>query len=460
MDIVKQMKLFMEPKSVAVLGASRRTGKMSFNAFQNILNFGFKGKIYPVNPSVGEILGQKVYPNIKAIPDDIDLALITTPYKHVRSLVDECVESGIRAIIVVSGGFADAGEEGKAFQGEIIEIARGGNARIIGPNSMGIANSQNRLNTAFVPEMQMKETSLGVICQSGLFFCGLPDMHLVGKIIDLGNCCDIGFADGLAYLEDDPATKLILLHIEGIKDGKRFMEISKRVSGKKPIFALKTGKSEAGAGAAQSHSGSMAGMDEVYDAVFKQCGIMRVNDLDEMQDMGKAFLTLPLMRGKRVAIATVTYGGGVSCLDACQAYNLEVAELSRSTINKIRELAPDWLDLKNPVDLGALNFMKHGLDKTLSITLEALLRDDKVDGITLILPAMNSDSWNLLETTPKLAMRYKEKPIVCWMYGNRCHEYSDELEKGGEIAAFPTIERAILALARLYEYGKIKKERL
>lgn len=251
---------------------------------------------------------------------------------------------------MVSGGFADAGEEGKAFQSEIIEIARGGNARIIGPNSMGIANSQNRLNTAFVSEMQMKETSLGVICQSGLFFCGLPDMHLVGKIIDLGNCCDIGFADGLAYLEDDPATKLILLHIEGIKDGKRFMEISKRVSGKKPIFALKTGKSEAGASAAQSHSGSMVGMDEVYDAVFKQCGIM------------------------------------------------------------------------------------------------------------LVLPAMNSDSWNLLETTPKLAMRYKEKPIVCWMYGNRYHEYSDELEKNGGIAAFSTIERAILALARLYEYGKIKEK--
>ena len=284
MNIVEQMKLFMEPKSIAIVGVPRHTGEGSLNILENLLDYGFSGKIFPVNPNAREILGVKTYPTIRDVPDKIDLAVLLTPRSITPVKLEECLEKDIKAIVIVSQGFADADEEGKALQEQVLKMARAGGARMIGPNSFGVANAFEKLNTAFVP-FEMEEIPVGVISQSGLFFQSLPNLMLIGKAIDLGNCCDIGFTDALEYFAADPQTELILLHIEGLREGRKFMEVASRIAKRKMLIALKTGKSEAGAKAAQSHTGSLAGKDEVYDAVFEQCGIIRATDIDEVADI-------------------------------------------------------------------------------------------------------------------------------------------------------------------------------
>jgi acyl-CoA synthetase (NDP forming) len=290
------MKNFVEPESVALIGVSRSAAPISglkLDILGHLLDYGYKGRIYPVNPHAGEILGIKAYHSIGEVAGAIDLAVINLPRSLVPGATRECVERGISAITIVTQGFADANDaEGQQLQTEIDEIIKG-KARVLGPNTFGTANAFINFSSSFV-KMTMKLVPIGLICQSGVFMLGYTDLALVGKGIDLGNGCDVDFADALGYFEQDNDVRVVAPHIEGMRDTGRFLRVANRVAHKKPMVALKTGRSGLAAEAAQSHTGSLVGKDEVWEVALKQSGITRVTNIDELGDMVKVFCTLLL----------------------------------------------------------------------------------------------------------------------------------------------------------------------
>lgn len=450
------MNLFMEPKSVAVLGATTSTGAGSFNAVESLQNFGFQGKIYPVNPKAERILGLKAYPSVKAIPENVDLAIIATPRDKVPPLVKECVEKGIKAVVIFAQGFSDADAEGKALQAQIVTIAKEGGTRIIGPNTFGVANAfHSFLTTPGAP--QTERNPVGIISQSGLFFLGLPKLRF-GKIVDLGNACDVDLADALSYFERDPDTRVIALHFEGIRQGRKFLAVANRVAKKKPIIALKGGKSETGAKAAASHTGSLVGKDEVYEAVFNQCGIIRASDLEELEDLCLAFCHLPRMKGKRLAVASWAGATAVFAADACEKYGLELAKLTGTTISKICRLAPPWLPIHNPLDLWAsigLNPDPRTFGERIKSVLEALLGDENADALLAIIPdfvEMFGEQGDICSQLRELVNTYRDRPLVFSALGAP-GRFVARLEQNNMLV-FPSPERAVRALARLCTFSQ------
>ncbi len=452
-DVVAQMKLFMEPRSIAIIGATTKIGAFSFNIAEQLVQHGFKGKVYPVNPKADQIAGTKAYPSIRSVPEKVDLAVIPVWERSaVPALVKECIEAGTKAIIVVTQGFADGDDEGKELQDRILRLAREGGARILGPNSLGVANAFIGLNTAFI-SCQMEKLPLGLISQTGVFFLGFRTIKILGKAIDIANGCDVHAAEALEYYENDPQTRVILLHIEGVRDGSQFMEIARRVSSKKPIISLKTGKSEKGARAAQSHTGSLSGKAEVFQAALRQCGIVPASDFEEMEDLTKAFLRLPPMRGRRVGIVSMSGGMAVISVDACAQYGLEVAELSPETQAGLQQLSPSWMKVTNPIDFWPINMHSGlGLSQTAQASLRAFIADPNIDGITLALGVQiwRGEALQFAQVVSELMGNFS-KPICWWAGADIPDTQVVELEKRGAVV-FPSCERAIRALGKLADY--------
>ena len=457
MNGVETILPFMEPQSIALVGVSRNTGEDSFNILENLLNYGFSGKVFPVNPHTDEILGIKSYSNVKDIPEEIDLAVIASPRSTVLHLVQECAKKDVKGIVIVAQGFGDGDEEGIAMETEMVRIARGSGARIMGPNSLGIANSFFNLNTSFA-HSQLDKVPVGIICQSGLFFPGPPRLILAGKAIDLGNSCDIDVSDGLEYFEADQNIELIVLYIEGIKNGRRFIETANRVGKKKPILVLKSGRGEYGAKASKSHTGSLSGRDEVYDAAFRQCGVIRAKDIEELADLAKAFSYLPLMKGRGIGIISMSGAGGVITADACEQYGLEVAKLSQETLEEIKRLFPPWLDITNPFDAWpAFQVSGFPYKDVVSKALTLMLADENVYGIVFISGVFGKqDSWDISPSILQAINSFQDKPVVSWLYGKHS-EVEYKLQASGKVASFPSCDRAVRALARLREYTEFQK---
>ncbi|VUT24179.1 MAG: succinyl-CoA synthetase subunit alpha [Candidatus Methanolliviera sp. GoM_oil] len=458
MGIVEDMKCFMEPKSVALIGVSRNVDGDSFNPLKNLINYGFEGKIYPINPKADEILGIKTYPHIRKVPGDVDLGVVITPRSAVPARVKECTEKGVRAVIIIAQGFADSDSEGRMLQEETVRIARRGKTRIIGPNTFGVINAYNGFSTA-LPHFELETTPVGVISQSGIFFVGLSDI-IFGKAIDVGDCCDIDFADSLAYFEDDHDIRVVLLHMEGISDGQKFFKAAKRTSTKKPLVVLKSGRSERGGKAAQSHTGSIVGKDEVYDAVFKAAGVIRADDEEEAENLVKSFLTLPLMKGKRISIMTWAGSTGVITVDACEKYGMDVTDLSEATLEMIRKLSPpQWLPLGNPVDIwacmGLKGFNLERFRDEFKIILDALLYDRNSDGVVVIIPdflaLFSSLWWDVSVSVKEAAEEFPSKPIVFSIFGPK-GDLAKKLTETGKTLVFNNCERAVRVLAKSNEY--------
>lgn len=440
------MKPFMEPRSVALIGISRAIGPDTFNILENIINAGFSGRVYPVNPHADEILGIKVYPSVREIPEECDLAVITVSRSEVLRNVWQCTQRGIRAITIISQGFADADDEGRKMQAEIVRITSQSGARVLGPNTWGTLNAFNNFTSGIAPAV-LERIPIGFITQTGFFFHRPP---VVGKGIDLGNTCDIDFADGMEYFENDPDIKVLFLHIEGIRDGKRFMEVARRVARKKPIVAVKAGRKEEAARAAQSHTGMLVGRDEVYDAAFRQCGVIRVGELHEFEDLAKAFLNLPLMRGPGIAVITGSGGGGVMAIDIMRQHDLRLALLSPETLAPMNALAPPWQRINNPCDIWAASGAAgHPLGEVFLTSLDALLQDQSVHGVVVLfyMAMAQTEQSKLLEVIE----RADDKPVVCSLDLPEARGSSEALEKTGKVSFFPTMERALRALSRLNE---------
>lgn len=463
MDVVAQLKPFFEPKSVAVVGANPNAGELAFNLVENLAQSGYRGRVYPVNPNYSEILGRKCYPSLKEIRGEVDLAVILTSRTVVPDIVKQCGEKGIRAAIVVGQGFAEAeDEEGKRLQQRVVEAARKGGVRVLGPNTFGSANAYINFSTAFLKQTDMRKWPVGVVSQSGLFFGTIGRLRLIGKGIDVGNTCDVDIADALEYFERDPEVKIIVLHIEGINDGKRFKEVVQRVARVKPVLAMKTGRSKRAAHAAQSHTASLIGDNAVWDAVFKQCGIIRARSLDELGDLVRAFLYLPLMRGRGIAIATGSGGIGIMSLDACAECNLEIAGLSPGTRRRLKAMSPAWHRIGNPLDTWPIVMLApRPLAETFQALVTEVLRDPKVNGLLFF-----GGAWFEQLTPPitrvitELADAFPDKPLAfcfCegWLYDTRARDLSEKLEQIGKGAIFSNPDDAVRALAGLadrYEF--------
>jgi acetyl coenzyme A synthetase (ADP forming)-like protein len=383
---VNALKLFFEPRAVAVIGASRRRGTIGGEIFHNLLSYGFKGPVYPVNPTADVVEGVECYPSIEAIPGVVDLAVIVVPAAKVVEVATECGRKGVKALVVISAGFSETGQEGKARQAELLNVCRGAGMRLIGPNCMGIANTNPAvlLDATFAPAIPPRGR-VGFSSQSGAL--GLAIMEFAGSLglgistfVSVGNKADISGNDLLRYWEVDSETDVILLYLESFGNPKKFSEIARRVGRRKPIAVVKSGRSAAGARATSSHTGALiAASDVTVDALFRQAGVVRTDTLAELFDVASLLATQPLPNGNRVGIITNAGGPAILCADACEARGLEVPVLSENSQTKLRAFLPPGASVGNPVDMIASAPAEHYRQ-----AIDIVGGDDNVDSLIVI----------------------------------------------------------------------------
>ena len=450
---MSEMDAFFYPDSVAVVGASPTPGRVGYVMVENLLNSPGV-RVFPVNPRGGEMLGLKIYPSLKDIPQRVDLAMIAISANAIPEVIEDCAHAGIRAAIIHSPGFAEIGEEGKKLQQRVVDIARRGGVRLVGPNTQGLINLDIGLPALTVPFFHYlaPRGPTSFIAHSGLFpweFL-LRHPHIgLNKMIDLGNASDVEHAEVLNYFGNDPGTKAIALHIEGLGEGRKLMEVASRLARKKPVVALKSGCTPGGTKAAASHSGRLAGRDEVFEAAFKQTGIFRVKDMDDLCDYLLALSCLPPVRGKRIGILTTSGAAGILAADACYEFGLELASLSEDTIRKVREKQPDWVNLSNPMDIWQV--LEEPLT-SFATALDAVAREPAVDALALMTHVLPYTPFDTLDILREFVRQGIPKPTAVWALGSdeRLKEL-DKLSSQG-LVHFPTIARAVRALAISYTF--------
>jgi acyl-CoA synthetase (NDP forming) len=462
------MHKFFNPQSIAVIGVPARTGVGSFNNVETMVRHGFKGRIYPVNPKATEICGRKAYATVLDIPEVVDLAVISVGRDRVLPLFDECVRSGIKRVVIVSQGFADADHRGKELQEQIVALARENDVRIVGPNTMGLLNNYIRLNTGFV-DMPVPEqfSPVSLIAQTGYIQVASVDHAYLGwgKAIDIGNTCDVDFVDVLDYFAEDPETQVIAVHMEGMKRGREFLEVAAKVSVKKPIVVLKTGRSGAGAKAALSHTGSLVGEDSVFDAAFDRAGIIRVRNTADWRIAIKALSCFDEMTGPHVGIITVTGAGGIMAIDACEAEDLKLAKLPAGLSEALLEGMPEWLHVSNPIDIWPIGMIGGKYPAAVGKALTGLLQSSGVDGVILIVPTMNSplhaDMSDLSGVLSEARKKTKNrKPVAAFLYADDQKKYPPVYEAVEGVASFGSAEECVRGLAVCYRNYQIRNRRL
>jgi acyl-CoA synthetase (NDP forming) len=456
---------FFEPDSVAVIGASRTPGKGGYNIIENLLRLGYPGEIYPVNPRARKVLGLAAHPDLKSTPGQPELALIVLPPSLVLKSLEECAARGVRAVIIESAGFGEMDEAGARLEEQIARIARRNGMRIMGPNSVGTINpachldtSLGRLKRLFLPRGDIRPGPVGFIGQTGLFtgvYLPLINREIgISKIACLGNKCDVDESDMLEYFGEDDRTKIIAMYLESIKDGQRFLGLARRIVRERPIIVLKSAVTESGARASATHTGSIAGEDRVYDAAFRQSGIIRVDSFEQLWDVARAFVYAPLPRGNRVAIINLAGSGCVTAVDACARNGLRIAELSPATGAKIKTVYPDWWRVRSPVDVWTA-VEANGFEATYTTITRAVLEDGGVDAVVVIMAAVD---WVPGKSVPSLFADIKKdfphKPILAvsplgdrGIYLKMCQGFQ---ELG--IPSYTSDEDAVISLAALYRY--------
>ena len=449
-----------DPQSIAVVGSLREGRFGGYVTVKNLLSFGFQGKIYPVNPQYDTVLGMKVYPRVKEIPDSVDLAVMMTSARTVPEIIRGCVQKRVKVAIIVSDGFSERNEEGAGLQREVKTIARKGGLRILGPNTIGVTNPATGVVTTPYRVLYEKifTGSIALCSQTGLVgpqALPLEDMRYgISKICDFGNKCDIDEVDLLEYLANDPQTKVIGMHLEGIKDGRAFMDALRKVVPKKPVLILKPGKTRESMKAMASHTGSLAGEDQVYEGAFRQAGVIRVDTFKDLIDLPRVFASQPLPTGNRVAIITFSGGAGVMGIDTAVQHGLTLAKLSPKTIDRLAKISP--VLASNPVDLGpALPAYMGGMAPYLREMIEAVLEDENVDCISAVCP------WALRGEVSQFFGPLQErnsKTMAFWVPNpslSGAEEMIRDLEAIG-FPAYPDCETSIKALATAFRYSDIR----
>jgi acetyl coenzyme A synthetase (ADP forming)-like protein len=473
--ILEQMDVFFNAESIAVIGASKNIGKVGHIIFKNLADNKrrgiYKGELYPINPKEDSILGYTCYPTISKVMGDVELIIIAVPARIVSSVLEDARKKGVKAAAIITSGFSEVGNT--ELENEVKEIISEAGIRVLGPNCLGVYDAYTGIDMLFLPETKTllnnnlviatprpTPGNIAVVTQSGAFGAAAID-SLAGqemglsKLVSFGNKMDVAEQDILLYLLHDDKTKVILLYIEGIKEGRKFMEVSKEVTKHKPVIALKAGKTQAGSRAAQSHTGSIAGSDKIYDSVFKEVGILRARNMEGFFDLAKALALQPPAKGDNIAIVTDAGGPGIMASDECETLGLNVKRFSEKTINKFEKLIdegeiPSFAAYQNPVDLTG-----NVTSKMYELSTDILLKDPEINGIIILglhhTPYLTED---FTDRIAKLSKGY-DKPIVgCDIGETEMAKFIRSRFNKLGIPAYSSPEDAAYAMAGLVEYGK------
>ena len=456
--MIKNIEPVMNPRSIAVVGATDRAGSVGLAVFRNILDAGFQGLLYPVNPKAKSVQNVKAYPNLSNIPDEVDVAVIIVPAEIVCSVLEEAGQKQVKGAIVISAGFKEVGERGAERERQLKETAAKYDIRVIGPNCLGVINNNEkvRLNASFATKMP-KPGNIAFISQSGALCTAVLDYaegKNIGfsKFVSFGNKADVNEIDLLNYLKNDPDTYVILMYLEDIAHGRAFLETAREITWQahKPILAIKSGRSAEGALAAASHTGSLAGSDSAYDAIFRQSGILRVEGVDELFNCALAFAKQPIPKGNRIAIVTNAGGPGIMATDAAIRHDLKIAAFSDQTKQKLKQELPPTASIRNPVDV-----IGDATHERYEAAIRHVLMDENVDGAIVILtPQTMTDVLETAEIIPRVA-KNTDKPLLCSFMGIvDVSEGIEHLEANGiPNYAFP--EAAARSMAAMAFYGNL-----
>jgi len=474
-ELAKQMHIFFEPESVAIIGASRKIRKAGHVIFKNFADNKrrgvFKGELYPVNPKEKYILGFKCYPSLTKIPGKVDLIVIVVPAPIVPEIMREAAAKGVKAAAIITAGFSEIGNH--ELEKEIAEIAKKAGMRVLGPNCLGVYDSRTGVDMLFLPETKTLTTgdemvatprpmvgNISMVTQSGAFGVSALDFLTgrqlgISKFVSFGNKCDVNEAEMLEYLLYDDQTHVILLYVEGIRKGRKFMETAKRVTRVKPVVALKTGRTSAGARAAASHTGSIAGTDRIYDAAFMQCGVMRARDMEEFFDVGKALAYQPPAKGNVIGIVTDAGGPGIMAVDECESRGLNVKKFSDETIEKFEELKKEGKLPKFATNLNPVDLTGSATSEMFEIATKILLDDPEIDGVIVLglhhLPALMED---FIDRIANLVKNYQKPIVACDIGETEMAIYIRARFDKYRIPAYGSPEDAARAMHALVRYGK------
>ncbi|HEU5278026.1 MAG TPA: GNAT family N-acetyltransferase [Gaiellaceae bacterium] len=445
--VVSSLAPFFQPKTVAVIGASPRVGSIGGELFRNVLRGEFRGVCFPVNRSGTSVAGVRAYGSVREIGESVDLAVVCLPGPAVLEAAQEALEAGVRALCVISAGFAEVGPEGEARQEELLELVREHGARLLGPNCLGIAVAAERLNATFGPRA-LPPGNVGFSSQSGALGLAVLERAAerrlgLSSFISVGNKADISSNDLLEYWEDDADTDVVLLYLESFGNPRKFARVARRLARTKPIVAMKAGRTSAGARAASSHTAALAGSEAAVDALFHQAGVLRVDTLEELLDVTGLLAGQPLPRGRSVAVLTNAGGLGILCADACEAAGLKLPPLAAATVEELRALLPTEASVGNPVDM-----LGSAVGSSYRQAIGPLLRDPGIDAvIVLFVPPVVAGAGEIAAAIAAAVedAGIEDKPVLACVISS---EGTPEQLLAAPVASFPYPESAARALGR------------
>jgi acetyltransferase len=450
---IKDLDKIFNPKRIAVIGASNSEGSVGFNLFNNLIGVGFEGFVYPVNPFSQNIQGITAYPSITRIPWTVDLAIIATPAHLVPQVLEECGESGVTGIIIISSGFGEIGVEGKHLEETILKIKKTHNLKIIGPNCLGIIRPKNKLNATFANKTAIPG-KVAFISQSGALCASVLDWAAHANIgfsyfVSVGGMVDVDYADLIDYFGIDPETRSIILFIEAIKKPRKFMSAARRFAGTKPIIVVKTGKSVDGAKAAVSHTGAISGDDSIYDSFFKRAGIVRVEEIADLFNCSEILSMQPPTRGSRLAIITNAGGPAVMAVDELVLRGGELASLSDDTINTLDDILPHFWSRTNPIDI-----CEDASVERFRTVIKTCFNDKNADGYLIIYtPIGAADPTDTAKSLIELSKNSRNPILTCWLGEEDVREARDLLRRNG-IPSSPTPEHSVATFMYMNQYAR------
>jgi acyl-CoA synthetase (NDP forming) len=459
---------FYEPKSIAIIGAKNRASGFGATLPSFLLEIGVaRERLHLVNPREKEIAGLPVYPTLRAVPADVDLAIVIVPASAVPGVLADCVAKGVKAVNVQSAGFAETGAEGARMQAEMGQLARQSGMRIMGPNCVGVVNVPNRFSTCDVDLDAIRPGGISVVAQSGVFgnilmdWAPSQDLALC-KMATIGNRADVDESDLLEYLGRDPATTVIVMYLEGVKDGRRFIEAARKASLEKPVLVYKSGETEAGKRATLSHTGSLAGVDAVFDGACRQAGIIRGRDLFELFDMARAFEACPLPKGRRALVVTGSGSQGAMAADRLVQCGMQLPDMTAASVSALRKSAPAWMNVANPLDIGPSGLFALGM--------KLALTDSNIDAVIAMpiipwkvaKPALETDATTMIGRgfiDPESTAKAAERTLLISLMGHR--DWAQHVKRffGPHAPVMTTPQNAARALAAMCGYREWRDAR-
>ncbi|MEP0807583.1 MAG: acetate--CoA ligase family protein [Chloroflexota bacterium] len=451
---------FFKPQGVVVVGASTSPEKLGYGVARNLVQSGYPGAIHFVSQRQGKLFGRPLHTDLTQVPDSVDLAILVVPPHAAPQTLEQCGRRGIRAAIIVSSGFREAGAEGAALEQNCLEAARAHGIRLLGPNCIGVIDTHLPLDTTFLQPPMPAQGGVGFISHSGAFAASIVDWARgegfgFSQIVSLGNQADVNETDMLAVLAEDPHTKVIALYMESVSDGRRFVDAARHVTQRKAVIALKVGRFESGQRAAASHTGALAASDNAFDAAFAKAGILRADTAEQLFDWARALENCPLPRGNRIAILTNAGGPGVIAADSLETNNLVPAPLTDSTLKALSAILPPFAAIHNPVDM-----LASASPQTYADCLRLLLADPNVDAALVILPP--PPMFKAEEVAEKLieTLRQFDKPVVVSLMGSTLVAEAIKRFQRASVPTYPFPERAVSALSALFKRTEMLKRPL